>query len=83
MQPIGDGALLVDMRSGVCFELNRTGAEVWELLASGGSVESICAALAGRYQLPAETIASDVRGIIEALKKQQLIEPSAPAPEKT
>jgi hypothetical protein len=76
VQSMGDGAVLVDMRSGACFELNRTGAEVWELLANGATGRSICATLATRYHVPDETIASDVRGIIDALRAQKLVEPS-------
>ena len=76
MQALGDGALLVDMRSGACFELNKTGAEVWALLAEGATIRTICATLAARYQVPDETITSDVRAIVHALKNQKLVEPS-------
>jgi hypothetical protein len=77
VQPIDGGALLVDMRSGACFELNRTGAEIWELLANGATIRSICETLAARYDVPNETIAADVRDIVDALKKQKLVEPSS------
>ena len=30
-RPISDGAVVVNMTSGMCFELNRLGAEIWEL----------------------------------------------------
>jgi hypothetical protein len=73
-QSLGDGAVLVDLRSGTCFELNRTGAEVWDLLAGGATIDIICATLAGRYGVPDETIAGDVRSVVEALKQQELVE---------
>ena len=74
MQATADGAVLVDTRSGVCFELNRTGAEVWQLLAGGATIKSICAALSARYHVSNETVAADVAMIIDALRKQQLVE---------
>jgi Coenzyme PQQ synthesis protein D (PqqD) len=80
MQVTADGAVLVDPRSGVCFELNRTGAELWELLASGATVTSICAALAARYDVSTETIADDVNAIVDRLKQQKLVATST-APE--
>jgi hypothetical protein len=83
MQATAEGAVLVDTRSGVCFELNRTGAEVWELLASGATVTSICAALSARYGVARETVATDVNGIVDALWKQKLIETSPPPTGKT
>jgi hypothetical protein len=75
MQPVDGGALLVDLRSGVCFELNRTGVEVWNLLGGGASIRSLCETLAARYDVPDETIAADVTSIVEALKRQELVHP--------
>jgi hypothetical protein len=81
MQPVDGGALLVDMRSGVCFELNRTGVEVWNLLAGGASIRSLCETLAARYDMLDETITADVTSIVEALTRQKLVHPMPRTPE--
>jgi hypothetical protein len=64
---IEDGAVLVNMGSGACFELNRIGFEIWKLLAPGATVAGICEALGGRYPVGREVLAADVRGLVEAL----------------
>ena len=64
---IDDGAVLVNMGSGACFELNRIGFEIWKVLGSGATVGGICAALDGRYSVGREVLAADVRGLVEAL----------------
>jgi hypothetical protein len=81
VQPVDAGALLVDMRSGVCFELNRTGVEVWNLLAKGATIRSLCAALAARYDVREDVINGDVTAIVEALVRQKLVHVAPPSKE--
>jgi hypothetical protein len=64
---IEDGAVLVNMGSGACFELNRIGFEIWKLLGPGATVAGICAALGGRYSVGREVLAADVQVLAEAL----------------
>jgi hypothetical protein len=37
-----EGAVLVDMMSGQCWELNRIGATLWSLLESPVSLRQVC-----------------------------------------
>jgi hypothetical protein len=67
VREIDDGAVLVNMGSGACFELNRVGFEVWKALGSGATVGGVCQALDGRYPVAPEVLAADVRGLVEAL----------------
>ena len=69
-----DGAVLVNMNSGACFELNRIGAEVWSLLASGTTEAAICATLAGRYEVERVVLEGDIRRLLEALVAAGLVE---------
>jgi hypothetical protein len=71
---INDGAVLVNMGSGACFELNRIGFEIWKLLGSGSTVAGICEALGGRYPIDREVLAADVRSLVEALAGAGLVE---------
>jgi len=61
VRALGDGAVLVNLTTGACFELNRVGFEIWELLASGAKEESICETLAQRYAVDREVLVADVR----------------------
>jgi hypothetical protein len=70
---IQDGAVLVNMGSGACFELNRVGFEIWKALGTGTTVGGICEALGGRYPVAPEVLAADVRGLVEALMGAGLV----------
>jgi hypothetical protein len=70
---IDDGAVLVDMKSGGCFELNRIGFEIWKLLAEKRSLATICDSLSARYPVEREVLASDVESLIESLVRAGLV----------
>jgi hypothetical protein len=74
---VGDGAVLVNMNSGGCFELNRVGAEIWRLLQKKTTIADICEALAGRYPVAPDVLATDARDVIDALVRAGLVEVSA------
>jgi hypothetical protein len=78
VREISDGAVLVDMKSGGCFELNRVGFEIWKLLEPKASVTNICGALAGHYPVAHETLVADVQNLIDSLMRAGLVEASGP-----
>jgi len=71
---LGDGAVLVDMRTGNCFELNGIGAEIWQLLAPGTTEATICAEMAQRYPVERAVLARDVRTLLQELARHGLVE---------
>ena len=74
-QTIGDGsAVLIDLGSGSVFELNRVGAEVWNLLGPGATLETICLALRQRYPDGAPTLEADVRELLGVLREAGLVQ---------
>jgi hypothetical protein len=73
VRSVDDGAVLVDMRSGSCFELNRVGYEIWQLVAGGTTEATICAALVERYGHPRERVDADVRQLLGALVEHKLL----------
>ena len=73
---IDDGAVLVDMSSGGCFELNWIGFEVWTVLQKRTTIPEICEALTGRYPVTDEVLASDVRDLVDSLVRAGLVEVS-------
>ena len=78
MRPLGDGAVVVNLRTGECFELNQVGFEIWELLVGGTTEESICEKLVGRYPVGREVLAADVRNLLGEMIRRGLIEPAEP-----
>jgi hypothetical protein len=73
VRALEQGAVLVDMRSGLCFELNRVGYEIWLLIQDGRSEASICEALAQSYQKTPESVAADVRRLVRELTQHKLV----------
>lgn len=71
----GETTMLVDLASGECFELNRTGALVWEALARGESRGAIAQALAERYHLDEARAAADVTALLAELEQRKLVRP--------
>ena len=78
--------MVVDMRSGACYELNRVGVVVWEKLGQGLTIEAVTASIAESYGMAYEVIADDVPALVQSLLDRGLItpptnEPGAPPPE--
>ena len=67
--PIGDSAL---EHNGL-FVLTPTGAEIWDALVEGKSLEEIVANIAEEYGIDTETIRKDVLGLIEKLANLGLV----------
>lgn len=72
-QAMNDGAILMDMASGDCFELNRIGAEIWARLGRGESPTDVVAGVAASYGLPPAAVEPDVRHLVEELTNSGLL----------
>jgi hypothetical protein len=57
---VGDGALLLNLASGVLFQLNGSAAFVWAATLAGKDAPAIAGAFGRRYGVPAERAAADV-----------------------
>jgi hypothetical protein len=74
VQSVENGAVLVNMGTGRCFELNRVGFEIWALLCEGASAASIGEVLSQRYAVVLSVLTADVLALLHALLQQELIE---------
>jgi hypothetical protein len=71
---IEDGAMLVDLDSGACWQLNRVGAEIWRSISGqDGSLAGACAAVAARYDVAREAVEKDVLALIDDLQSRGLV----------
>ncbi|HET6279759.1 MAG TPA: PqqD family protein [Polyangia bacterium] len=69
-----DGAMLVDLDSGACWQLNHVGAEVWRTISGeGGSLAGACEAVAARYDVPRDAVEKDVLALVGDLHSRGLI----------
>jgi hypothetical protein len=69
-QRVGDEVVLVNLRTNLMYDLNRTAARLWDLLAAGDDISQIRAQLLREFDVdPAQLdreIASTVRSLTQA-----------------
>jgi len=68
-------AVLLNLRSGKYFRLNRTGTVVWQELERGQSPEAASASLAREFGEPEDRVRQDVDAILTELVAKGLVEP--------
>lgn len=66
--------MILDLEGRKVMGLNPTGSFVWGLLDGRHSVAQIAAAVADRFQVPADRAAGDVGAFLAALAARGLIE---------
>ena len=66
-------AVIVSPTSGEIRVLNQVGAEIWQLLVDGSTVEKIEAVLIGQHNLSSEQAHADVSAFLEDLLSCGLI----------
>lgn len=71
---VADNAVLLDIDSGYFFQLNRTGAAVWSLVAEPQSLGAICDRMAGEFRVDPETCRSDVIEFVGDLLERGVLE---------
>src|SRR5882724_6886043 len=65
--------VLLSLRAGAYFGLNKVGTEIWNMLAEPRRAGDIYAALAQTHDVDADTIARDVSAFLDGLLKRRLV----------
>ncbi|HEX7084814.1 MAG TPA: PqqD family protein [Vicinamibacterales bacterium] len=73
-QQVGDTAVLVNLSSNRIYELNASGARVWELLDTARSVEAIVGEIAQEFELSPDVVRADVAPLVDEFVREGLIE---------
>jgi coenzyme PQQ synthesis protein D (PqqD) len=74
-------AVLLDLRRGKYYSMNRTGAAVWELLSEPRTPSELHDALLERFDVEADALSGDLRDLLDDLRQHALIEESPSATE--
>ncbi len=72
-QRVGDRMVLVNLQTNLVFELNETGARVWELIRSGAGHEEILDHLTAEFEVEREQLRADLDDLLRALAAKGLI----------
>lgn len=73
MRRLGDEIVLVNLRTNLIFELNRTGARFWELLAEGYDRVEIERRMLGEFDVARDTLRGEIDGILSSLHVAGLV----------
>lgn len=68
-----DGAVLLDLESGVYFGLDEVGTRVWTLLVEQKTPDAVCAAMLGEFDVEPGVLAEDVRRLVGELQQNGLL----------
>jgi hypothetical protein len=71
---LGDTLVVVCLSSNRIFELNATGARIWELQAEGRVEEDVVATLTREFDVSAEAAGDEIGGLRQQLLDAGLIE---------
>ena len=73
---VDGGLALLDPNTNTYFLLNQTGALVWRALEEEASIDEICAAVAGRFDVTKDHCRDDVTDLLNSMALKGLIVPS-------
>jgi len=72
-QQVDDGVMLLDVAKGEYFELNASGARMFELLLQAGSIQQVQTQLLTEFEIDEAQLCRDLEQLINALRSAELI----------
>ena len=72
-QDVGDGLVLLNLRTGIYWGLNRTGAVIWRGIENRARVEAICRKLQAEFDGTEDELAAAVHNLLSELAGERLI----------
>ena len=70
---LDDRMVLVHLKSNQIFELNSTGARVWELLQEGVSSDTLLNRLKAEFEIDPATLRTEIESLLSELTSEGLI----------
>ena len=70
-----DGAVLLDLQSGVYFGLDEVGTRVWTLRMEQKTPDAVCEAMLAEFDVEPGVVADDVRRLVAELQQNGLLRP--------
>ena len=74
-QTLGEEVVLLNLKTGVYWGLNRSGAVIWSELAKHGDVQKTLGVLRDRYEASEEQLSSALEMLLAQLLKEGLLIP--------
>jgi hypothetical protein len=71
---IDDETVILNLETGFCYNLNKTGTLIWQGLVGDKDSKSIVDVIKQAYKAPEKGIRKDVESLIEELEKEEIVE---------
>jgi hypothetical protein len=71
---LGETAVLIRLQTNRIYELNATGARIWELLKAGSTKEQLVDALMSEFNISREALSEAVDELLNMLQSEGLIQ---------
>jgi hypothetical protein len=72
-QEVQGDAVLLDMKSGVYFGLDRVGTRMWQIMAEHSVIRDVIAAILTEFDVPEERCREDVLVLVGRLRDQGIV----------
>lgn len=72
-QEIDNEYVLLNMETEQYFGLNDIGAKVWQIISQDGTTDILVKKIISEYDVPSDTLTSDIYQLLDELNKEQLI----------
>jgi hypothetical protein len=83
VRAIDAGGVVVDMRTGRCWELNSVGFAIWQLIVDGRSVTEAAYEIATRYAVEIGVASHDVLAFVQSMVVAGLLEAESSGARRT
>lgn len=71
---LGSSIVLVNLQTSRIYELNATGARIWELLVEGHELDAIETALAAEFDAAAVNVKDEVARLVDTVRNEGLVD---------
>jgi hypothetical protein len=75
MRVLEGEAVLLNIRTGAYFSLNKVGTHIWQLYSSGQSLSEVVGGVCARFAVDPQRAENDVRNLTEQLLERGLLQP--------
>jgi hypothetical protein len=72
-----DGAVILNVDTGVYYGLDRVGARIWQILGAGATADNIVAKLQTEYAVEVDVLRTDVAVLLRSLQDTGLLQVAA------
>ena len=70
---VGDETVILDLASGTYYGLDPVGARIWQMMAEGKALASVCETLVDEFDVSRETLERDVLQLTKELCAKGLV----------